>query len=219
MKKILMLLVLPFILMNCNKDEEENVNNSPNNSPTVTQDTIGTFIDNRDGNEYHWVKIGNDIWMSENLAYKVDTGGCWAYNDDINNVNTYGYLYNWWTAKVVAPDGWHLATNNEWQEMIDFLGGEHYAGGKLKEEGTSHWQSPNTGGTNSSGFNGLPGGRKNNSNTGTFVHMGYYGYWWTSTQYENSSPAYARYLYNDSKEAVIYGQPKDYAFSVRCVKD
>jgi len=197
----------------------EDEDDSPPSNPTVAQDTIGTFIDNRDGTEYHWVTIGNNIWMSENLAYQVDTGGCWAYDDDVNNVATYGYLYNWWTAKVVAPDGWHLATNNEWQEMIDFLGGEHYAGGKLKEEGTFHWQSPNLGGTNSSGFNGLPSGRRNDSNIGTYVHMDYYGYWWTSTEYENSSPAYARYLYNDSKEAVIYGQPKEDAFSVRCVKD
>ena len=80
--------------------------------------------------------------------------------------------------------------------------------------------SPNTGATNSSGFTALPGGRRNNGSNNPYTHLSYYGYWWTATPYTNSSTsAYARYLYFESKGATIYGQQKEDAFSVKCIKD
>ena len=87
--------------------------------------------------------------MAENLAYKASSG-CWAYNNDQNNVAKYGYLYNWETAKVVCPAGWHLPTNDEWTTLENYLGGEAVAGNKLKS--ATGWD-----GTNESGFSAFLG--------------------------------------------------------------
>src|SRR5574344_393885 len=106
--------------------------------------------------------------------------------------NTYGVLYNWPAAmngaassttnpsgvQGVCPDGWHLPSDAEWTELTNYL--TSYAGGKLKETGTTHWNSPNTGATNETGFTALPGGYRNFS--GTFLDIGNYGYWWSATE-------------------------------------
>ncbi len=84
-------------------------------------DTAGTFIDNRDNKTYDWVRIGNQIWMTSNLKYNTNTAGCIAYNNDQANVDTYGYLYNWGTALIVAPDGWHLPSVSEYNELKNYL--------------------------------------------------------------------------------------------------
>ena len=80
----------------------------------------GSFIDSRDGKKYATVKIGNQIWMAENLAFYTDLG-CWLYNNDSTNIKKYGYLYNWETALNVAPEGWHLPSDEEWNELINYL--------------------------------------------------------------------------------------------------
>jgi len=100
--------------------------------------------------------------MAENLAFEPSTGNHWIYN---SNLATYGYLYDWQTAKNVCPRGWHLPSDAEWSTLTDFLGGIDVVGGKLKAEGTIDartgiWDSPNVGATNESGFTALPGGLK-----------------------------------------------------------
>lgn len=182
------------------------------------QDTpiIKTFTDSRDGHVYKTVIIGTQIWMEENLAYKIDNG-CWAYNNDQSNVPTYGYLYNWETAKIVCPSGWHIPTKEEWKTLIDYLGGNSIAGGKMKEIGTLHWNSPNTGAVNSCGFTAIPGGLRDNYDR-QFSNLGIYGYWWSATEGLPTSGSLF-ILNNIDKIANQDNNAKDFGFSVRCIKN
>ena len=147
-----------------------------------------------------------------------------------NNYQTYGVLYNWPAAMAgeassnsvpsgvqgVCPTGWHLPSDAEWTVLTSFLGGESVAGGKMKEAGTSHWNSPNTGATNSSGFSGLPGGFRNTN--GYFSDVGYYGYFWSSSEY---STAYAWFRNLNYTNAYVgrTNYSKGLGFSVRCLRD
>jgi uncharacterized protein (TIGR02145 family) len=90
----------------------------------------GTFTDPRDGKVYRTVRIGNQVWMAENLNYDAEGSKC--YNNDPANRQKYGWLYDWETAKAVCPDGWHLPSDAEWQELVDFAGGDRVAGRRLK---------------------------------------------------------------------------------------
>jgi uncharacterized protein (TIGR02145 family) len=153
----------------CKKDEE----------PATEMES---FTDSRDGKVYKIVEIGNQTWMAQNFAYKP-TEGFWAYNNDENNVSTYGYLYTLETAKSICPDGWHIPSLEEWTELIDYLGGYEQAGNKMKEAGGTHWNSEDFGNkaiTNSSGFTGLPGGNWEESFE-KFNYLGLYGFWWIET--------------------------------------
>jgi len=161
-----------------------------------------------DGNVYKMVTIGTQIWMAENLkttklndgtliplvtdgtawTYLETPGYCWYNNDAAANKNTYGALYNWRTVdtRKLCPTGWHVPSDAEWTTLTTYLGGESVTGNKLKETGTSHWLSPNTGATNETGFTALPGGYRDerggpNSNWGIFSSIGIYGYWWSTT--------------------------------------
>ncbi|MDD3877966.1 MAG: FISUMP domain-containing protein [Bacteroidales bacterium] len=147
------------------------------------------------------------------------------------NYATYGALYNWPAAMAgyasssanpsgvqgVCPTGWHLPSDAEWTQLTDYLGGEIVAGGKLKEAGTSHWNSPNLGATNETGFNALPGGGR--SNGGQFNDGGALsGYWWSSTHYNNTDAYYRRMHYSNSN--VYRGfDIKTGGVSVRCLKN
>lgn len=175
----------------------------------------GFFFDERDGQEYKWVRIGDKIWMGENLAYKTGTGS-WAYNDDENNVAAYGRLYNWEAASSACPAGWHLPSQAEWTTLLNNLGGQSAAGGKLKEAGTSHWASPNTDATNETGFTALPGGDRGYD--GTFVYLNIYGLWWTSTVFDPISSVYLNMHYGSS-DIYIGVANNQVGMSVRCVKD
>ena len=153
---------------------------------------------------------------------------CWYENDSASYAATYGALYNYEAAKRgyetynpkmvqgVCPDGWHMPDNREWASLINYLGGDEIAGGKLKEAGTTHWQNPNTGATNESGFTALPGGYR--SNYGRFFNLGLGAYWAHNTD---------RYTYNDWFYWLYYTnndirkvRPSfTDAYSVRCLKD
>jgi uncharacterized protein (TIGR02145 family) len=191
-----------------------------------------------DGNNYKTVKIGTQEWMAENLKttkYNDGTaiplvtvvaswqllttpGYCWYNNDSVVNKATYGALYNWYTvntSKQLCPTGWHVPTDAEWTILTTFLISESVAGGKLKETGTTHWLSPNTGATNESGFTALPGGYR--TNIGAFNLIGNYGYWWSTTQYNADNAWFRNTYYNLNSVARTY-LGKGYGFSVRCVK-
>ena len=144
--------------------------------------------------------------------------------------HAYGVLYNWPAAMAgstssnnnpsgvqgVCPVGWHLPSGNEWSELMTYLGGELIAGGKLKESGTIHWNSPNAAATNETGFTALPGGLRGES--GTFLDIGGYGYWWTCTAYD-AVDARSLNLRLDNGLLDTDLDTKSVGFSVRCLKD
>ena len=147
-----------------------------------------------------------------------------------SNFTTYGVLYNWNAAtngeassttnpsevQGVCPTGWHLPSNAEWKELTDYLGGSEVAGGKLKETGTVHWNSPNTDATNETGFTALPGGDR--TSDGRFINIREDGYWWSATEY-NTNVAYRQFLSYCASYVLRSDSYKSMGFSVRCVKD
>ncbi len=190
------------------------------------------IIDNRDGNTYKIVQIGAQCWMAENLNYDQSAyGNDWCYDDNSTNCNTYGRLYDWDAVmqgapssnsnpsgvQGVCPDGWHIPSDAEWTTLTAFLGGISVAGDKMKEEGTAHWISPNTGATNSSGFTALPGGVRYN-------YPGWYGLtiyaaWWSSTESPPGDDAWFLSMNSDYEGVFETSYPKGYGFSVRCLRD
>jgi len=151
----------------------------------------------------------------------------YCYNDDVANCDTYGGLYQWnemmqylTTEGVqgICPDGWHVPTDGEWTVLSDYLGGESVAGGKMKETGTTHWNSPNPAGTNESGFTALPGGANFDFNTSfVFLDIHTHGHWWSST--ESGIEAYYRAIINENTGAYRLNYLKSNGVSVRCLKD
>lgn len=206
---------------------------------TVKPLETGTVTD-IDGNVYRTVKIGNQWWMAENLkvihycngeqlpnvsdyvAWKDLTTGAYCYYDnDTSHAAVYGVLYNWCAVgsqSGLAPAGWHVPNTQEWQMLIEYLGGDAIAGGKLKETGTMHWTDPNTGATNESGFSAMPGGQRGYYSNVNFNGLGNDACFWSTTIY------YAHLVdlfVLNCKGANIYISADEYrcGFSVRCVKD
>ena len=173
-----------------------------------------TFKDERDNRVYKTVKIEKQIWFAENIAYKVDTG-CWANENDLKNVEIYGYLYDYKTANSVCPDGWHLPNENEWETLINNLGGRAIAGKKLKAK--TGWEKYNGNGNNKSGFSALPAGQRETA-SGYFLSLGLSTSFWTNTL--TSDSLYAEDCSLDNRSEVF--QSGTYIFrggSVRCIKD
>lgn len=182
----------------------------------VKAQETGTFTDSRDGHVYKTVKIGNQWWMAENLAYKPSSGNYWAYDNNSSNVAKYGYLYDWETAKKVCPTGWHLPSDAEWTTLINYLGGESVAGGKMKS--TIGWKyDADVNASNSSGFSALPGGYRFYF-VGSFLSIGEYGGWWSSTP-NGDERAWLRNLYYYYGEVYRNDYTRTNGVSVRCVKD
>jgi len=174
-----------------------------------TEDKNSNEFFGSDGMIYKWVRIGTQIWMAKNMS-KYAGAGSWAYNNDESNIPTYGRLYNLKTAKKICPIGWHLPNREEWTVLTNYLGGYYVAGGKLKEVGTWHWNSPNKGASNSSGFTALPGGFRP-SRSGSFENLGKRGYWWTERGCKNLD--YKNTAFDQRNDDGTDG------FSVRCIKD
>jgi len=172
---------------------------------------IGTFKDPRDGKIYKTVKIGKQVWMAENLAFKPNTGNYWAYDNSETNVAKYGYLYDWETSRNVCPTGWHLPSDAEWKKLVDFLGSN--SGTKLKAQ--SGWSS-NGNGTDIYGFSAFPGGSWSYGDD--FYNFGDYGYYWSSTEY-NTTNAWGHYLYYSYSDIYRYYYYKKWGLSVRCIKN
>ena len=206
----------------------------------LTSKTQSQTVTDYDGNVYHTLEIGTQVWLQENLKVThyndgspisnvagtatwatLTTGArCYYNNDSAANDSVYGPLYNWYAvsdARKLCPSGWHVSSNAEWLEAETSLGGASVAGGEMKETGTLHWASPNTGATNSTGFTGLPGGMRDpvNNNFRTVLEN---GLWWTASQY-NSSMAWSTYMWYMYAGVDHNPGTKKYGFNVRCVKD
>lgn len=182
-----------------------------NLEPNYNSDlNYGTYIDDRDGNEYRTIKIGDQVWIAEDLRYTGE-------NEKYRKVNVYGHLYNEYKMPMACPPGWHLPSEEEWLELINNLGGPELAGGRLKEQGYENWQSPNTGSSNSSGFTALPAGGYD-SNSGGF-QRGLSAYFWSSTEHENGGIIFLTLQYNSERIEFIRESPYDRSYPIRCIKD
>ena len=192
------------------------------------------------------VTIGNQVWTTQNLnvsTYRdgtpipkvedattwssLTTGAyCYYNNDSATYAAVYGKLYNWYAVagiydassfsdsslrKKLAPSGYKIPTDGDWTTLTTILGVN--AGTQMKS--TSGWDNGGNG-TNSSGFAGLPGGYRDLN--GTFDYVGYYGYWWSSSEYDATS-AWKRILYYNYNNVLRSGSSKTDGFSVRCLRD
>jgi uncharacterized protein (TIGR02145 family) len=216
MKHLIRLSILFFLLfihVTCEKDEPE-----PEPSQGSLTDTRGDI-----SKTYKTVKIGNQWWMAENLAYNVGDG-CWAYDNDETNVATYGRLYNVEAAEKACPSGWHLPTDTEWMQLEMVIGMSESEAGDIDDRGTnegtklkatSGWN--NTGnGTDDYGFSALPGGAR--YTTGDFHSIGDLGTWWSANETSNSG-AWSRTLYSIDTKVYRNFYYVNLGFSVRCVRD
>lgn len=206
--------------ISCKKDE------SKVDTPIIVEED--SPVTDYDGNTYKTVKIGNQVWMAENLKSTHYSDGSSInyrnYDNDTANATLYGRLYTQLAAtnglagsntnpgniQGIAPDGWHLPSIPEWQQLVDYLGGINNAGNKLKESGTLHWVSPNTG-TNESLFNALPAGIYDFSSA--FVWKG------SHCVFASSTTQTAVMLQNSVSKVVIGSSHPADGVSVRCVKD
>ena len=201
----------------------------------------GVITDNRDGNQYWWIKIGKQVWMGENMAYlpvvspssegSMTSPHYYVYgyqgksvSEAKNSVNysKYGVLYNYPASKNVCPVGWHMPYEVEWDELADHLGGRDIAGGKMMaigmwEDSSGFWHShdPNPASTNESYFSAFPSGFK--SSNGNFYYMGVECMFWSSNHYD--SGAYYEQLYILDTWLLSNLQENVNGYSVRCIRD
>lgn len=207
---------------------------------SATSESTREQVKDIDGNIYDVVRIGEQIWMAENLRTttfsdgspisKVESYDEWAdlelpayswYNNDSLHAEEFGALYNYFSVESdkLCPEGWHVPTDEEWIALASSLGGAAVAGGSLKEVGTSRWKTPNTLASNESGFTALPGGYR--SYNGTFNLMRIDGFWWTSSEkswYGSTNTVVYRNLKYDGPDLFREVAVKSNGFSIRCVK-
>jgi len=204
---------------------------------TTKPPVYGSPVKDYDGNSYTTVIIGSQTWMAENLKTTklndgtiipnitnnaewgslTSSGYCW-YDNDITNKSISGALYNWFTISTnkICPAGWHVPNDSEWENLINYLGGEETAYIKLKEAGTDHWGYNPSGpvADNESGFTAIPGGlRYKVMNIWVFQSLKSSGFWWSTTESNYYSLNYSTFY-------VLKGSvPKASGLSIRCIKN
>jgi len=203
---------------------------------------ISTAIIDIDGNGYDTVRIGTQTWMKQNLNvthfnngnaipnitdntawnnlnFPISASAYCNYNNDTNNGNTYGRLYNYYsiTNNLLCPIGWHVPSDAEWSILTTYLGGENIAGDKLKETGLTHWVNPISSATNITNFTALPGGDR--LNNGTFEGLGWSGSWWSSTEVNTWYSSWCRTIVSNVSDVSRNSILKVTGVSVRCLKD
>lgn len=199
---------------------------------------VGETVKDIDGNEYRTITIGAQVWMAENLrttryrngdsipnvtdhnAWDILSSGAYCdYGNYPLMAEIFGKLYNWYAVKDqrgLAPAGWHIPTRTEWEILVNYLGGESVAGGKIKETGYIHWGTQNLEATNESGFTGLPGGMRYDQ--GGFTLRDMRGSWWSANEY-NLTKANNKIANYENGHFYTYQYPKQSGMSIRCVKD
>ncbi len=205
---------------------------------SVYDSSSNTLTDLRDGQTYKTVKIGDQVWMAENLNYETDNSFC--YNDSAEYCEKYGRLYTWaaamdsagtWSTngkgcgygktcsptypvRGVCPEGWRLLTRTEWETLFNAVGGQSVAGTKLKS--TSGWNG-NGNGTDAFSFSALPAGYRYYN--GDFSYEGSDAYFWSFSEYSSFTAFYVSLGYDYDYASLLSYEIKYYGFSVRCVKD
>ena len=175
----------------------------------------GTLVDERDGQEYKTVYIGEQIWMAENLKYVSENSEC--YNDILEKCDVYGRLYPWADAMDACPSGWHLPSLDEWKILYTYAGGIKTSASKLRA--TDVWTCSGCKGSDAYGFSVLPAGAYRDMHS-AFWDINATGYFWTSTDYDSGG----EYVYNmcfDYRDELIDGRSlkTENTFSVRCIRD
>jgi uncharacterized protein (TIGR02145 family) len=172
------------------------------------------------------LNIGTMIQGSNNMANNSIIEK-YCYDNNAANCDVYGGLYQWKEmmqyvitpgAQGLCPTGWHLPSDANWFDLIYFLGAG--AGGNMKETGTTHWFSPNTGATNSSGFTALGAGYRNtNDRPVKFFNLRAYGVFWSSTEYSASTAGF--WQLHNREATILYSSASkgNYGLSVRCLQD
>ncbi len=226
------------IICSCNKkdDDATDDDNIDANQIIATPDVPVTDID---GNTYQTIKIGNQIWMAENLKttkfrdntsiieianntswgdYLIATEGKYCkYNNNSDSGEIYGYLYDGiaaYNSRNIAPTGWRLPTEADWDTLVQYLGGVYVAGGKLKEIGFIHWESPNSGADNLSGFKAVGSGYRNIS--GVFYAIRQQAYWWVASSSGGGVVRLVNYNGTDIQKGYTNFQ---WGYSIRCIKE
>jgi uncharacterized protein (TIGR02145 family) len=204
--------------------------------PTMGQPCPGTPTVSYGGQIYNTVLIGNQCWLKENLnigeyidnsIYQEDNGILekYCYDNDPDNCDVYGGLYRWGEmmqysnipgGQGVCPSGWHIPILKEFDDLFFLLGGTAVAGGKMKEAGTLHWNPPNTGATNESGFTALPGGSEQFF---SFYYLGDEAWFWTSDNFGVVDEIRSIKLVTASSSVSTWPENDWYSFSIRCLKD
>lgn len=172
----------------------------------------GVLHDTRDGKTYKTIKIGEQVWMAENLNFK--TAKSWCYANDTANCTKYGRLYFLESAQNACPTGWHLPSDDEWKQL------EQVLGMSVEQANTDRaWRGTNEGekllSDSTLGFNILLGGYRNPPANNMLEGM--QAFFWTSTI--KNGLGYMRQFYHKNKKIYRRVRPKNWAFSVRCVKD
>jgi uncharacterized protein (TIGR02145 family) len=221
-KIILVITTMSLINSGCKKKQ---IIETTIETPNPKQE-FGTVVD-VDSNVYKTVKVGNQWWFAENLRTSHFNNGdtipynknwnsnsTWAwYNNDSTLENPYGKLYNGYVvtdSRNVCPTGWRIPSEDDWNELTNFLGGSKNVAVKLKS--TYGWNEDGNG-TNESGMNLLPGGSTSNSD------IEKYGYWWSNYPLPSNTPGslYYRYLIYNSSSLNSYYVSKSLGFSIRCI--
>lgn len=236
MRKIILYSIL-LLSVSCKKSLDPDVIDKNNDNPFTKS------VEEIQGNNIPSIRIGSQVWMKYNLAEttyrngapitylsyvkgdhrwsQATTGAYCYFNNDPLNKDTYGLLYNLIAVndpQGLAPKGWHIPSNAEWETLAAYLGGNSDAGGKMKAV-SALWKSPNTGATNSSRFTGLPGGYRLGTGSGSFASINYLGIWATTTHTSNNVSYYVSKLVNNNAGWANFIFSPNSGVSVRCIKD
>jgi len=208
------------------KNENKDIDIKNTNS-TSEKNTNSELVTDIDGNYYHTIKIGTQVWLVENLNVSRFRNGDLIHESKTalvnrpawsNYANKFGKLYNILVIidpRNICPIGWHIPTDTEWTTLMNYLGGEDIAGGKMKEIGINNWNNPNIGATNISGFTALPGG---DLWADSFSGVGVASSWWSAIE-RNAPDGWSRTLFYDSSTVLrCYGNSENGLY-VRCIKD
>jgi uncharacterized protein (TIGR02145 family) len=232
--KTIKFLIISLVALSCSSNNEE--------TQVVAEEKgiKGSELIDISGNKYKTVIINGKQWMAQNLNVdryrngdpiphvqnasqwiKLTTGAYCNYENNTANGTVYGKLYNFYAVKDprgLAPVGYHIPTETERNSLINSFGGQIKAGGALKGVGTTYWNSPNTGATNESGFNGLPGGLRISTN-GNFQGLNKDAGFWTSTSIPSTLAVAMYFSHNNEGSSLGNVGNVKYGLSVRCLKD